>query len=396
MSILYFDCFSGISGDMALGALIDAGADMDFIESNLKSLDIHGWRMELKPKQSYGIRGSKVNFIINGEHHPHRSFLHIMSIIEKSDLPQPVKKTSVDIFYRLALAEGKVHGKNPEDIHFHEVGAVDSILDIVGTSLALHNLGVSRVFCSPLPPGTGYIKCAHGILPVPAPATAELLIGVPLRKLNVEGELVTPTGAAIAVTLSEGFGIMPEIIVKATGYGLGDKDYGLPNMLRVFIGEEKSIKQSSPEERVLVLETNIDNMNPEIFGYVSQLLFDAGALDVFLTPVYMKKMRPGTVLTVLCNEPELDNIRNIIFRETATLGIRIRVNDRIILKRSFEEITTPYGTVRIKYAWDESGSIIKAAPEYEDCVRAASLNNVPLSDVYNYALCRALQNKNKF
>lgn len=391
MNILYFDCFSGISGDMVLGALIDAGADRDFIENSLHNLKVPGWRMEVQKKQSYGIRGTKVNFIIDEEHHPHRSFKDIRMIVEKSGLPQPVVDSSLAIFHNLAVAEGKVHGKDPEDIHFHEVGAVDSILDIVGSSLAMYNLDVKRYFCSPLPPGSGYIKCAHGILPVPAPATAELLKGIPLRRLEIEGELVTPTGAAIASTLCEEFGATPDMVIINSGYGLGSKDFGLPNMLRVLLGEI-SVKSKRPEKNeIMVLETNIDDMNPEFYGYISQLLFKAGALDVFLFPIYMKKMRPGTLITVLCREIDFDVIKDILLKETTTLGIRVRVESRVVLNREFREINTSYGVVKVKFALDANGLPVKAAPEYENCMEVAANNSVTLQDVYNAALCEAMK-----
>lgn len=391
MRILYMDCFSGISGDMCLGALVDAGADSLRLEDDLKKLPLSGWEMQVTPKSSHGITGTKVDILVREDSQPHRHYSDIRDLVEKSPLPEKAREIALSIFQRLAEVEGKVHGVPSHHVHFHEVGGVDSIIDIVGTSLALCYLEVDRVICSPVPPGRGAVKCRHGILPIPAPATAQLLMGVPLSGLDVEGELVTPTGAAIATTVAESFGSLPPMKVSSVGYGFGSKDFGIPNFLRVFLGEDPGGTASYNTDTVVVLETNIDDMNPEFFGHVMEKLMDSSALDVFITPAYMKKNRPGQILTVLGHPRDRDMLTDILFQETSTLGVRWREEQRTVLGRRIEDVTTPYGMVRVKYALSGDGTPLRAAPEYEDCKKIAREKDLPVSKIYEAALMAALK-----
>ncbi|MFZ5634215.1 MAG: nickel pincer cofactor biosynthesis protein LarC [Bacillota bacterium] len=390
MKILYFDCFSGISGDMCLGALIDAGVDSGWLEQELRSLPVRHWDMKVARENSRGIEGTRVKITVAEDHQPHRQMSEIKALIVGSSLPERARNIALNIFQRLAGAEGKVHGVPAGQVHFHEVGAVDSIIDIVGTSLALDFLKVDRVLFSPLPPGKGYINCRHGLLPVPAPATAELLKGVPLSGLDAEGELVTPTGAAIVATMADGFGPLPEMTVESVGYGLGSKDFGIPNFLRVFVGKSREEASGYGHDTVLVMETNIDDMNPELTGHVVERLFARGALDVFMTAIHMKKGRPGSLLTVLCRPQDKEPLLKILFEETTTLGVRFREERRAVLGRRVEEVTTPYGKVGIKTALGSDGRRLKSAPEYEDCKKIALEKGVPVKSVYEAALLAIL------
>lgn len=391
MRILYLDCFSGISGDMCLGALIDAGADAGWLEAELRKLPVDGWDMLVGGESSYGITGTRVRINVREEHQPHRHYSDIRDMIAGSPLPERARDTSIRIFERIAGAEGKVHGVPAQHVHFHEVGAVDSIIDIVGTALALHYLDVERVICSPVPPGSGQLMCRHGLLPVPAPATAELLKGIPLKSMDVQGELTTPTGAALAAGLAGSFGPLPEMKVDAMGYGIGSRDFGIPNFLRVFIGSGTQTGSLYGSDSVLVMETGIDDMNPQFFGHVMERLLSKGALDVFFTPVQMKKNRPGCLLTVLCRPRDKDALIGILFEETTTLGVRCREEKRFVLERTFGEVDTPYGRVRIKTALGSGGRRLRSAPEYEDCRKISLEKGVPLRKVYEAALQAALK-----
>lgn len=386
MKALYLDCFSGISGDMCLGALVDSGVDSRRLEEDLRKLPLHGWEMRVAKKSSRGITGTKVDIVVRDSHQPHRLFSDIKEIIMESPLPEKVRKSAFSIFQRLAEAESKVHGVPEDHVHFHEVGGVDSIIDIVGASLALFYLDIERVICSPLPPGRGTVKTQHGLLPVPAPATAELLKGVPLKHLDVEGELVTHTGTAIATTMSEGFGPLPDMKIEAVGYGFGSKDYGIPNFLRVFMGNAEAQPASYNRETILVIETTLDDITPETAGHVMERLFLNKALDVFITPVYMKKNRPGWVISVICLPGQRDGILKILFEETSTLGIRWREEKRAVLDRRLEEVDIPYGRIRVKMALSPGGALLKASPEYEDCKKIALEKGIPLIKIYEAAL----------
>jgi len=373
--IAYFDCCSGISGDMVLGALIDCGLDIKMLRKELAKLDLKDYAVSAAKDERHHIVGTNLSVRFK-ESKRHRTFKDIKTLISRSRLSQRVKDLSISIFANLAKAEAKIHGCKPDDVHFHEVGAIDSIVDIVGTAIGVEHLGIEKVYASPLPLGTGWVNTSHGRMPVPAPATLELLTGVPTAKSFVRAELTTPTGAAIIKTLAENFGSMPEMKIAKTGYGIGDKDFKeIPNILRINLGEV-----SSGSEKLLVLETNIDDMNPQIYDYLMSRLFKKGALDVFLIPIQMKKGRPAILLKALCNENKKDMLMNIIFKETTTIGIRSYEVDRRCLERNIKEVSTPYGKVKVKVS-EKDGKLINIQPEYEDCKKLAEKKNIPLKEV---------------
>jgi len=383
MKIAYFDCFAGISGDMTLGALIAAGVDPESLRERLAGLGVDGYRIEVSKKIIGYIEATDVLVILDAHKHQHRRRLRdILEIIRKAELSERVTQTAESIFRRLAEAEGRVHGSSPEEVHFHEVGALDAIVDIVGTALCLEMLGWPKIIASPMPTFHGYVTGAHGIFPLPAPATAEILRGVPWRKLDIEGELVTPTGAAIIREIAAGFGELPAMSVETVGYGAGKSTFKIPNALRVMIGEE-SVASPSPE-CVTVIETNIDDLNPQFYEIAMERLFAAGALDVFLTPIQMKKNRPGTLLSVICDPGQSDEIATVALAETSTLGVRMSRWERLCLDRRWEEVSTTFGIIRIKIG-ERDGRAITASPEYEDCKKAAIDHGVPLRHVYESA-----------
>jgi len=378
MKTAYFDCFAGASGDMILGALIDAGISIDTLQEALAKLPLKGYRITAKKADKKHIGGTKFDVEVTEDHH-HRHLKDIEEIIGNSTLSESVKKKSIAIFNRLAEAEAHVHRTTKEKIHFHEVGAVDAIIDITGAVFALESLGIERVHASRMHVGTGTLECAHGTLPVPPPATAELLKNVPVYSTGIEAELITPTGAAILTTLSSGFGHLPAMTVERTGYGLGSRDLEIPNILRVLIGKTDT---SANTDTVQLIETNIDDMNPELYEHIMEKCFEAGARDVYLTPIIMKKNRPGIVLSVLSTPDRIDKLTNILFRETTTLGVRLsELKKRRLLERASKKIKTPWGEVGIKVRVIE-GDETSAAPEYEDCRRIASEKNLPLRKVY--------------
>jgi hypothetical protein len=384
MKIAYFDCFAGISGDMTLGALIGAGADPERLRDDLAALGVGGYRIEVGRKIAGYIDATDVRVILDEPHHGHHRFLReILETIRGASLSDPVKQTAERIFRRLAAAEGRVHGCSPEEVHFHEVGAVDAIVDIVGTAICLGMLGSPKVVSSPMPTFHGYVKGSHGIFPLPAPATAEILRGVPWRKLDIEGELVTPTGAAIIAEIASGFGPLPAMRVESIGYGAGKSDFGIPNALRVMIGEESVASPGSG--CVTLIETNIDDLNPQFYETAMERLFAAGALDVYLSPIQMKKNRPGTLLSVICDPELAESIAAVVLAETSTLGVRISRWERICLDRRWEEVITEFGAVRIKIG-ERNGREIQASPEYEDCKRAATEHSVAVRRVYESAV----------
>lgn len=384
MKIAYFDCFAGISGDMSLGALIGAGADLDRLRASLELLGVHGYRLEVDTKITGHIAATNVHVHLDDHHHHHHRHLgDILATIDGSGLSNYIKETSANIFKRLAQAEAKVHGSTPEEVHFHEVGAVDAIVDIVGAAICLEMIGCPKVVASPMPTFHGYAIGSHGTFPLPAPATAEILRGVPWRKLDIEGELVTPTGAAIITTIASSFGPIPPMTVQAIGYGSGKSDFGIANVLRVMVGEESGVVPSP--ERVTVIETNIDDLNPQFYESAMERLFAAGALDVFMSPIQMKKNRPATLLSVICDPAMADSLTKIVLAETSTLGVRVSQWDRICLDRRWEEATTEFGPIRIKIG-ESNGHVIKASPEYEDCKRAASESGAPIRKVYESAI----------
>mgnify|MGYP001564565905 CR=1 FL=1 len=377
MRTAYFDCFSGISGDMTLGALIDAGLSLKELKSYLSKLPIDNYGITAKKVKKNGIAATKVDVIVKGRQ-TERRLSDITRIINKSKLDKPIKEDSIKIFERLARAEAKVHKTSVNTVHFHEVGAIDAIVDITGAVIGLHLLGIENICASAINTGTGFIRSAHGILPVPGPATAELLKDIPVYSTNTKMELTTPTGAAIIGALSDRFGTMPQMEIKKIGYGAGTYDApDMANVLRVFIGE--AAKPSS-DEKTLLLETNIDDMNPQIYEYLMERLFDAGALDVYLTPIIMKKGRPATMLSVLTTKDNIKDMADIIFRETTSIGMRVQETGRIKAERKIKEIKTRFGKVRVKIAL-KGKEILGITPEYEDCKRIAIKNKIPLKKV---------------
>ena len=388
MKIAYFDCFSGVSGDMTLGALLACGADEDEFRRKLAGLGVPGYRLHVTRRKVEGLMATDVDVeLIERDQGHGRHLSDIAAIYRDSDLSPSVREAALAIFTRLAEAEAKVHGTTPDQIHFHEVGAVDAIVDITGVCILLEMLGVERVFTAPLPIGRGFVDCQHGRMPLPAPATAELLIGLPTYPVSISGELVTPTGAAIIATLAgaERAGDPPAMTPRAVGYGAGKKDWGapFPNLLRVLLGDTPDAGASPT--RVAVLETNLDDVPGETIGYVQERLLAAGALDVFLTPVQMKKNRPGVLLSVLAAPEHADALADIVMGETGTLGVRRTWAERRCLDRAWETVETIFGPIRIKIGSRE-GREQTAAPEFEDCRQAAERNGVPLREVYRTAL----------
>jgi uncharacterized protein (TIGR00299 family) protein len=385
MKLAYFDCFSGISGDMTLGALADAGCDLELVRTELRHLGVAGWEFTSEKVWKNGMAATYVH--VKTEHqHKHRSLRAILEILQNSQLAPPVRERASAIFQKLGEAEARVHDVPLEEIHFHEVGAVDAIVDTVGACIGFGSLGIEKFACSPLNVGSGTCKMVHGILPVPAPATANLLQGKPTYSSGIQRELVTPTGAAIVATLCDSFGPQPPMSVSSIGYGAGTADLeGQPNVLRIMIGESAEKPVPGYEEEITVIEANLDDMNPQIYGYVLEKALGAGALDVYTTPVQMKKNRPGTLLTVLCKPQDTNALMPLIFAETTTFGVRTYRAQRRTLPREHVSVSTSFGGVRIKVS-RVNGRILHVAPEYDDCRKLAVEKNVPLQQVINEAL----------
>ncbi|MED4224500.1 nickel pincer cofactor biosynthesis protein LarC [Neobacillus cucumis] len=467
MKTLYLDCISGIAGDMTLSALIDLGADIDYIKENLRKLPIDEFKMSVEKTMKCGIASKKLKLEFDGSHHHqhhhehhhdndhhhehglhhhehhhehdhhrhehhhehglhhhehhhehdhhrhehhhehglhhhehhhehghhhhehhhehdhhHRNAGDIIRMIHESTLPLRVKQRSISILTVIAEAEGKIHDMEPNKVHFHEVGAMDSIIDIIGVCLALENLDIDEIYASPVPTGQGKVWMAHGFFPIPAPATAELLIGIPLAELEAKGELITPTGAGILKALVKQFGPLPAAKIERIGYGAGEKDFNHPNVVRAFL---LNLASKSTKESIIVLETQIDDMTGEAFGYTMDRLFEAGALDVFYTPIFMKKNRPGTLITVLCSNETSEKCEAILLNETTTLGVRQSTWGRRILERRFITLDTPYGEIRMKQGMSKD-KVIHQAPEYEDIARAAKLYGIPFHEIYQSVL----------
>jgi len=378
MNIAYFDCFSGVSGDMALGALMDLGVPAEALISGMKRLPVKDWSIETRRELRGAVEGLRV--VITAGEQPHRTFSDIEAIFNQSGLDPRVREISLAIFQRLADAEGRVHGVPSRSVHFHEVGAVDSILDIAGVAFCLEYLKIEKIFASPVPLGRGFVRTEHGMVPLPGPATSILLSGVPVYGSAFERELVTPTGAAILATMVQSYGPIPPMTLISTGYGAGADPAGEPpNLLRVWLGHEKPALSARD---LLVIETNIDDMNPEFYNYVSERLFALGALDVSLVPVQMKKNRPGVLLRVLV-EPAIETAAaEMILCETTTLGIRVQEVRRIELPREEKTVSTVFGPCRVKCALLPNGSR-RLIPEYEECRRVAEETGTPLPDVYD-------------
>lgn len=396
MRIAYFDCFSGASGDMILGALVDAGLSLEQLQGELARLNLSGYALTARPVVKRGLGGTQVAITLNDEPHgrPHRRLSDIKDLIAASSLPEAVKQPSLEIFTRLAAAEARVHRIGLEEVHFHEVGGVDAILDVVGAVIGLQALGIEKFYCSPLHLGSGTVTCAHGVLPVPAPAVLELVQGKPVYATGVQGELLTPTGAAILTTLAAGFGPLPPMTVTATGCGAGSLDPPVPNLLRLCIGEAPAELPGFQTEQVAVLETNIDDMNPQLYDYLIQKMLSLGALDVFLAPLQMKKNRPGTLLSVICAPAEVEKFAAFLLEETTTIGLRWRLDHRLKAARTIREAATRYGTVRFKVA-QLGDRIVQVSPEYEDCKRLALAQGVALREVMEDARAVALALKHQ-
>jgi uncharacterized protein (TIGR00299 family) protein len=409
MKILYYDCFAGISGDMNLGAMLDLGIEADYLKNELSKLPVNGYTLQVTRDIRKGISGTRVNVIIDEqrlliadhghghdhEHgHPHtnlqahhqekkphhNSFAEIKQLILSSKLNDNIKDTSLAIFVKVAEAEAKIHNLPVGEVHFHEVGAVDSIVDIVGAAICLDKLGVDVVYCSTVELGGGSVRCSHGIYPVPAPATAEIVKHMPVRTGTVNYEATTPTGAAILAACVNEFTDKADFSILRTGYGIGARDGEIPNVLRVFLCE--SIDSKKPEkESSFIVECNIDDMNPEFYDYITDSLFTAGAKDVYITPIIMKKSRPAVKLSVLCTADAEVRINEVLFRETSTIGVRKYKVDKTVLDRVIETISTPLGDVRVKSAFYK-GVCIKSKPEYDDCIKIAREKGIPVSQVY--------------
>jgi pyridinium-3,5-bisthiocarboxylic acid mononucleotide nickel chelatase len=438
MRIAYVDCFSGISGDMFLGALIDAGVPQEIFERTVEVLGV-GARLEVSRVSRSGISATKLDVIVNGEdspresragapaphehahghehhygegrhrdshahQHPHgRGLTEIREIVQHSQISDQAKATAIAIFEKLGTAESKIHNVPIDKIHFHEVGAVDALVDIVCAAVGAEALGVDEFVCSSLNVGGGTVNCAHGTFPVPAPATVELLKGAPVYSSGPQAELVTPTGAAIVATLVKRFAGLPAMKIEKIGYGAGSRDFARhPNVLRITVGESTAEANAGEgaratqvsHETISVIEANLDDLNPQVFGYVMDRLLEAGALDVFGTPVQMKKNRPGTLLTVLAKPEDVDKLEHIIFAETTTIGVRSREEKRQVLARKWNTVSTRYGDVRIKIA-SLNGSVTNYAPEYEDCRRIAAERRVPLKTVMQEAVQAYLRSEKR-
>ena len=381
MKLAHFDCFSGISGDMTLGALVDAGADLATIKSELRRLDLKGWQISAERVKRGAIFATYVKVETTEKHH-HRGLSTILDLIERAELAPRIKERATKIFRRLGEAEAKVHQVEIEKVHFHEVGAVDAIIDIVGAAIGFELLSVDEFSCSAFDVGAGTVKTAHGILPVPAPATAELLRGAPSFSSGVQCELVTPTGAAIATTLASRFAEMPPMKIESVGYGAGSTDLpDRPNVMRLLVGVATATEKGEQwDPPIMVIEANLDDMSPQIYGYFAEQALAAGALDVFSTPVQMKKNRPGLLVTLLAEPENLNRLIDLVFRETTTIGVRTHEVRRRTLKREIIAVETPLGEIRMKIS-RLNGTMLNAAPEYEDCQRLAAEKGIPLKEV---------------
>jgi pyridinium-3,5-bisthiocarboxylic acid mononucleotide nickel chelatase len=383
MRIAYLDCASGISGDMTLGALVDAGVDLAAVQAGIDSLGLPSCRLVVQETRKCGFRATQLT-VEHEPEHKHRHLHHIEAMIAGSVLTERQRELALRIFGKLAEAEAKVHGTTIQKVHFHEVGAVDSIADIVGSAIAWDLLGVERIVCSPVPTGTGFVQIAHGRCSIPAPATGELLRGVPLADFAAEGELTTPTGAAIVAALVDEFGPLPAMTVEAIGYGAGQKDFTHPNLLRLLVGESSAKAATSTSDTIVLLETNLDDVTGEAIGFASERLRQAGALDVSTTPLAMKKNRPGVLLAVQCRPADADSLAAIIFRETTALGVRRSTVERIVLPRRTATAATAHGEVSGIVATLPDGSE-RFSPEYDACAKLAAERSLPLEQIQSAA-----------
>jgi len=382
MKIAYIDCFSGISGDMFVGSLLDAGLPFEKLETILSGLKISGYKISAKKEERNNIFGTRFLVSLQEEDQKVRHLDDIKEILKDSDLPLPVIEGSIQVFEKLAIIEGEIHHILPNEVHFHEVGALDSIVDIVATVAGIDLLGIEKLFASRIPVGTGMIASAHGKIPVPSPATIALLRDIPIYDSGQDVEMVTPTGAILITSLCSSFGPMPQMIVDSIGYGVGSRKLvDRPNLLRILIGSDIDKERS---ETVVVLESNLDDMNPELLGYLMDSLFDAGAKDVSFSPIQMKKNRPGTQLQVIGQPEDRERLTAIIFRESTTLGIRYSFSQRAVLKREGLVVDSPWGKMSLKKVINQDGRTV-LMPEYEECRRIAQENHLALRDVYAWA-----------
>jgi hypothetical protein len=394
----YLDCSSGISGDMFLAVLIDAGVPVDRLFAELKKIPLGFYEFKRTRAGRGGLVGTRVEIRAPGEQ-PHRTLPDIQNLLATASLPAKAAAQALMVFDRLAEVEGRLHNLPPGEVHFHEVGAVDAVVDIVGTCVGLELLEISDLVCSPLNVGGGRVEAAHGTLPVPAPATAELLKGIPIYSSGVEGELVTPTGAALVSTLASGFGPLPPMKVNRIGYGAGERDFpGHSNLARLFVGERVETVEGRPgapgDELVSVIEANVDDMSPQLYGYFLEQALAAGALDVTCTATQMKKNRPGLTITILCESDRGDALSQLLFAETTTIGVRIHEARRKVLDRELVTVETPYGAVTVKVARRE-GKVVNVAPEFDDCQRLAAEQSVPLKQVMAAAGAAYLEQSEK-
>ena len=378
MKTLYFDCFAGASGDMILGAMVAAGVDPSFLREQLLLLPVAGFSIDFETVNRSGLSATYAR-VEAAHEHKHRHLSDIKQIIEGSGLSDSVKRRAVQIFTRLAEAEARVHNEPVDHVHFHEVGALDAIVDVVGAAICFDALRIDRFMCSPIHTGSGMVKMAHGQFPIPPPAVTELLKGVPLYATEIKGELLTPTGAAIITTVCHEYGPIPQMLTETTGYGAGTREYpDFPNVLRVLLGQTED--QSATDERLWMLETNLDDASPQIVGHVMDRVLESGALDCFFTPVQMKKNRPGVLLSVLCGREEKDAVMKLLFLETTTLGVRSYEVTRRALRRSLVRVETQFGPIDVKVAHLD-GRVVNEMPEFEQCRQAAANANVPLKVV---------------
>ncbi len=382
MRTLYYDCFAGISGDMHLGAMIDLGVDENYLKSELEKLNIEGFHLEVNKDIRRGITGTKATVVIeNPDNEKHRHLRHVEELVNNSSLSEKVKKLSLKIFDLIAVAEAKVHGITKQQVHFHEVGALDSIADIVGAAICIDYLKVDKILSAPIQLGGGTVKCAHGIMPVPAPATTEIVKNIPVKTGLVNHEATTPTGAAILVATVDEFTERIDFPITKLAYGIGQRDVSeVPNVLRVYLSDDATENQDTKKEDAIMLECNIDDMNPEWYELLFNKLFDSGASDVFLTPIVMKKSRPANMLSVLCMPDKVDLLKDILFNNSTTIGIREYPVAKTVLKREEKEIKTELGKVRVKYSYYK-GELVRVKPELDDLTNLANKHGLNLAEV---------------
>ena len=382
MRAAYLDCFSGISGNMFLGALVDAGLPEAVLRDAIAKIDLKGFSIKVKPVDKWGIRATHLDVDLTSKQH-HRGLDDILKLIRAAELPDAVKEKACMVFERLGKAEAKVHGMPLDKVHFHEVGAVDAIIDIVGTVFGFHYLGVERIYCSPLRVGRGFVKAAHGIMPIPAPATAELLHGIPWYPGDIDKELVTPTGAALVAELCSGFGDRPSgFLAEKTAYGAGTWDLVIPNVMRLSLG---SLSEQKTSDEIWQLEANVDDSTPEVIAYAIDKLLAAGAVDAWITPIIMKKGRPAFLLSALCTEANKTAVEDVVFAETSSIGVRWQQVRRTVADRSMVAVQTEWGTVGVKVA-ERDGQVTNVAPEFGDCRHLAEQSGAPLKKIYQAAL----------